>query len=126
MKPSTSPFMSGVGSKSTGTTSTSSGEMPFALRIAANTLALESCTPIFLPTRSAEVWMSAPSVSDRIVKGFFWNVAPMILSGASCSAIAAPIEAASERATCTVPESSFATPVSGPEMPMTSEKPASS
>jgi hypothetical protein len=38
----------------------------------------------------------------------------MILSGASCSAMAAPTEAASLSATSTVPESSLATPVSGP------------
>lgn len=100
--------------------------MPLALRIAAKTLALESCTPIFLPTRSSGVAMSAPSASERIVKGFFWKVAAMIFSGASCSAIAAPTDAASESATWTVPLSSLATPVSGPEMPNTSSKPASS
>ena len=100
--------------------------MPLAFRIAAKTLAFESCTPIFLPTRSCGVAMFPLSVSERMVNGFFWNVAPMILSGASCSAIAAPIEAASLRATCTSPLRSLATPVSGPEMPITSEKPASS
>ena len=126
MKPSTSPFISGVGSKSTGTTSTSAGSIPLALRIAAKTLALESCTPIVLPTRSSGVVMSAPSLRDRMVNGFFWKVAAMILSGASCSAIAAPTDAASLRATWTVPLSSFATPVSGPEMPLTAPKPASS
>ena len=89
-------------------------------------MALESCTPIFLPMRSSGVAMLPPSARERIVKGFFWNVAPMIFSGASCSAIAAPTEAASLSATWTVPESSLATPVSGPEMPMTSSKPASS
>ena len=125
MNPSTSPLMSGVGSKSTGTIVSWSGEMPFAFSSAANTLAFESCTPIFLPIRSSGVRMFAPSASDRIVNGFFWNVAPMIFSGASCSAIAAPTDAASFSATCTVPLSSFATPVSGPEMPLTASKPAS-
>ncbi len=126
MKPSTSPFMRGVGSKSTGTTVTWEGSMPLAFSSAANTLALESCTPIFLPMRSCGVVMFAPPASDRMVNGFFWNVAPMIFSGASCSAIAAPIDAASLRATCTEPDRSLATPVSGPEMPITSENPASS
>ena len=126
MKPSTSPLMSGVGSKSTGTISTSLGSMSFAASRAANTEAFESCTPIFLPMRSSGVAMSAPSARERIVNGFFWNVAPMILSGASCSATAAPTDAASLSANCTVPESSFATPVSGPATPATSAKPASS
>lgn len=126
MKPSTSPFISGVGSKSTGTTSTSAGSMSLALRIAAKTLAFESCTPIVLPTRSSGVAMSAPSLRERMVKGFFWKVAPMIFSGASCSAMAAPTEAASLSATCTLPLSSLATPVSGPEIPLTASKPASS
>ena len=99
MKPSTSPSISGVGSKSTGTTSTSSGEIPLAFSSAANTLALESCTPIFLPLRSSGVRMFPPSLRDRMVNGFFWNVAPMIFSGASCSAMAAPIEAESLSAT---------------------------
>ena len=70
--------------------------------------------------------MLAPSFSDRIVNGFFWNVVAMIFSGASCSATAAPTEAASVRANWTEPESSFATPVSGPATPTTFEKPASS
>jgi hypothetical protein len=79
-----------------------------------------------LPTRSCGEAMFPPSASDRMVKGFFWKVAPMIFSGASCSAMAAPTDAASDRATSTVPESSLATPVSGPEMPRTSSNPASS
>ena len=126
MKPSTSPSISGVGSKSTGTTSTSAGSMSLALRIAANTLALESWTPIVLPTMSWGVAMSPPSARERIVKGFFWKVAPMMVSGASCSAMAAPTEAESLRATSTVPLRSLATPVSGPEIPLTASKPASS
>ena len=100
--------------------------MPLALRIASKTLALESWTPIFLPLRSSGVVMSAPSLSERIVNGFFWKVAPMIFSGASSLAMAAPIDAASLRATWTVPLSSFATPVSGPETPLSPANPASS
>ena len=56
--------------------------MSFAASSALNSAVLESCTPIFLPIRSSGVAMSPPSLSERIVNGFFWYVVPMIFSGA--------------------------------------------
>ena len=47
--------------------------------------------PIVLPARSASVRIGLPSSSERMQNGFFWKVAPMILSGAPCSAISRPV-----------------------------------
>ena len=86
-KPSTSPLTSGDGSYSTGTLVTCDGSISLTASSASNSASLgPACTPIRLPTRSAGVAMSPPSVSDRIVNGFFWNVVPTIFSGARSSA----------------------------------------
>ena len=97
MKPSTSPLMSGAGSYCTGTMVSSDSSMSLAASSALNSAVLESCTPIFLPMRSSGVAMLPPSLSESTVNGFFWNVVPMIFSGAPSEATTAPIETASRQ-----------------------------
>ena len=126
MKPSTSPLISGVGSKSTGTISSSLSSMPFA---ASSALKTRRVGVLHADLLALEVVGSrdVPAVlSERIVKGFFWNVVPMIFSGASCSATAAPTEAASLRANCTDPRQQLRDAGVGARDAVTSEKPASS
>ena len=79
-----------------------------------------------LPARSASVRIGLPSSSDRMQNGFFWNVAPMIFSGAPCSAISRAVASGAERPTSTVPATTSASALStGPVTRSTLSKPAS-
>ena len=75
-QPSTVPWVSGVGSKLTGTLSILLAAMLLALRNAAHTASLSDWTPIFLPIMSWGV-CSGLVAGDMMANGFFWYWAPM-------------------------------------------------
>src|ERR1700735_4171898 len=80
-QPSTVPWVSGVGSNWTVTTSILETSSLAALMKVSQTEALATWTPIFLPYMSSGVAIGV-FARDMIAKGFFWYCAPTILSGA--------------------------------------------
>ena len=58
--------------------------------------------PIVLPARSAGVRIGLPSSSERMQNGFFWNVLPMIFSGAPCSVMNRAVASGAESPTVDV------------------------
>ena len=73
---STVPWVSGVGSKPTGTVSSWLIEMLLAFRKAPHTASLSDWIPIFLPIMSWGVVIGLLA-GDMMAKGFFWYWAPM-------------------------------------------------
>ena len=118
--------MSGAGSYSTGTFSTWPGSMPLTSSRASNSVSLPPAwTPIFLPIRSCGVAMFPPSASDRMVNGFFWNLVPTILSGASSSAMTWAVETALLSPKSASPLATRVSMGPGPGSIVTEENPAS-
>ena len=102
MKPSIFFSVSGVGSYCTTVVLIVAGSMLLALsRPSKIDWLVPAWMPMVLPARSAIVRIGLPSSSDRMQNGFFWNVAPMIFSGAPCSAISRAVASGAERPTST-------------------------
>ncbi len=106
MKPSTFFSVSGVGSYCTTTWLNEAGSMPLAFSKPAKIdWLVPAWMPIVLPARSAGVRIGLPSSSDRMQNGFFWNVAPMIFSGAPCSVMNRAVASGAESPTVMLPAS---------------------
>ena len=82
--------------------------------------------PTVLPTRSCGVLIGLPSSSERMQKGFFWKVLPMIFSGAPCSLMKRAVASGADSPTVIVPAATSASALStGPVTRSTAENPAS-